>query len=114
MILLGLVIAVAIGNALVKWIDSARFRKIIEAILEQWTDLFAPRGASIPTLQLIDENIFTFTDKALGSRTSRFLARVFRLQPRTRDTIAWFIAYTTHPPALMCFISTTGITATLI
>jgi len=76
-------------------------QKIIEDVREQWTDPSAPRGASIPTLQLTDENILTLNaqlEQGLGTRTFGFLARGFKLQPQTRDTITWFIAYTTYPP----------------
>jgi hypothetical protein len=117
-ILIGLVVLVAVLNALVEWY---RFRKVqvtIEEIREQWTDPSAPRTTSLPTLQLTDENILTLhaqLEQALGTRTAGFFARVFKLQPQTRDTIAWFIAYTTYPPALMCLlIGAVGIAATLI
>jgi hypothetical protein len=120
LILLALVILVAVGNALVEWYRFRQVRKTIEAIREQWTDPSAPPGAAaaLPTFQLTDENILTLNaqlEHALGTRTSGFLARVLRLQPQTRDTLAWFIAYTTYPPALMCLlIGAVGIAATFI
>jgi hypothetical protein len=118
LILIGLVIVVAVGNALVEWYRFRQVQKTIDEIREQWTDPAAPRTTSLPTLQLTDHNILTLNaqlEQGLGTRTSGFLARVFKLQPQTRDTIAWFIAYTTYPPALMCLvIGAVGIAATLI
>ena len=118
LVLLGLVISVAISSALVEWYRYRQLQKTIEDVRELWSDPSAPRGASIPTLQLTDENILTLNaqlEQGLGTRVSAFLARVFRLQPQTRDTLAWFIAYMTYPPALMCLvIGAVGIAATLI
>ena len=53
----------------------------------------------------------TFSPSMLGSSRAEArahlrslrLTRVFKLQPQTRDTIAWFVAYT-YPPALMCLV----------
>jgi len=67
-------------------------------------DPAAPRTTSLPTLQLTDEDILTLyaqLEQASGTRTAGFLARAFRLRPQTRDTVAWLIAYTTYPPALI-------------
>jgi len=117
-ILIGLVVAVALASALIEWYRFRQVQKTIDDVRELWTDPNAPRATSLPTLQLTDENILTLhaqLEQGLGTRTSAFLARIFKLQPQTRDTIAWFIAYTTYPPALMCLvIGAVGIAATLI
>ena len=117
-ILIGLVVLVAVVNVLIEWYRFRQVQATIDEIREQWTDPSAPQTTSLPTLQLTDENILTLNaqlEQTLGTRTSGFLAKVFRLQPQTRDTFAWFIAYTTYPPALMCLlIGAVGIAATLI
>ena len=117
-ILIALVVVVAVVNALIEWYRFRKVQRTIDEIRAQWTDPTAPRTTSLPTLQLTDENILTLhaqLEQALGTHTAGFLARVFKLQPQTRDTIAWFIAFTTYPPALMCLlIGAVGIAATLI
>ena len=117
-ILIGLVVLFAVVNVLIEWYRFRRVQTTINEIREQWTDPAAPRTTSLPTLQLTNENILTLNaqlEQTLGTRTSGYLARVFKLQPQTRDTVAWFIAYTTYPPALMCLlIGAVGIAATLI
>ena len=117
-ILIGLVVLFAVANVLLEWYRFRLVQATTNEIREQWTDPAAPRTTSLPTLQLTDENILTLNaqlEQTVGTRTSGFLARVFKLQPQTRDTLAWFIAYTTYPPALMCLlIGAVGIAATLI
>ncbi|KIM27005.1 hypothetical protein M408DRAFT_176396 [Serendipita vermifera MAFF 305830] len=97
-----------IVNLLLEWYRWNALQAAVGSIQDSWKDPSAPEGQeATPVVQLTRDNILVLHSQLDHGYRTKFLAalrRKLHLHPRTTNSMAWFIAYVTYPPALMCLL----------
>ncbi|KAG8846316.1 plasma membrane fusion protein prm1 [Serendipita sp. 405] len=103
-----LVFLMMIGNTILEWYRWHALQAAVSSIQDSWVDPSAPEGQGpTPVVELTRDNLLVLHSQLENGYRTKFLAkarRMLHLQPKTTNNFAWFIAYVTYPPALMCLL----------
>lgn len=103
-----LVFIMMIINLTLEWYRWHALQAAVGSIQDSWRDPSAPEGQEdTPIVNLTHDNIMVLHSQLDHGYRTKYLAwarRTLHLHPQTTNSIAWFIAYVTYPPALMCLL----------
>jgi hypothetical protein len=103
-----LIFVMMVVNVILEWYRWHALQAAVNSVQDSWSDPSAPEGQeAIPVVQLTHDNIMVLHSQLDHGYRTKYLAAIRRrlhLKPQTTNSIAWFIAYVTYPPALMCLL----------
>lgn len=105
-ILFVLVPVMMLLNVFLEWYRWKGLQAAVGSIGDSWRDP-SDDNKSVPVVALTKDNIMVLhsqLERRFTTRNMAVLRRWFGLRPQTTNSIAWFIAYVTYPPALMCLL----------
>ncbi|KAG8805096.1 plasma membrane fusion protein prm1 [Serendipita sp. 399] len=105
-----LVFVMMVVNTILEWYRWHALQAAVSSIQDSWTDPTATNTTSTsttPVVELTKDNLLVLQSQLEHGYRTKFLAktrRLLHLRARTTNNFAWFIAYVTYPPALMCLL----------